>query len=65
MNGGTVQDAESLFKRDEGKKRPFTCGKKNIEVWDLSGFEIDNSPHKLRASDIMKAGKKTNAGCGW
>ena len=42
------QDAESLFKRDEGKKRSFTCGKKNIEVWDLSGFEIDNSPHKLR-----------------
>ena len=34
---------------------------KNIEVWDLSEFEIDNSPHKLRGSgsDIMKAGKKT------
>ena len=46
--GIVFQDAESLFKRDEGKKRSFTCGKKNIEVWDLSGFEIDNSPHKLR-----------------
>ena len=59
------QDAESLFKRDEGKKRSFTCGKKNIEVWDLSGFEIDNSPHKLRVIRYHEAGKKTNAGCGW
>ena len=42
------QDAESLFKWDEGKKKPFTYGKKNIEVWDLSGFEIDNSSHKVR-----------------
>jgi len=42
------QDAESLFKRNEGRKKSFTREKKKIEVWDLSGFELDNSPHKLR-----------------
>ena len=57
------QDAESLFKRDEGKKRSFTCGKKNIEVWDLSGFEIDIS-HKLRVIRYHEAGRN-DAGCGW
>ena len=35
------QDAESMFQRDEGRKRSFRKGKKSIEVWDLSGFEID------------------------
>ena len=42
------QDAESMFQRDEGRKRSFRKGKKSIEVWDLSGFEIDHSPNKLR-----------------
>ena len=35
------QDAKSMFQRDEGRKRSFRKGKKSIEVWDLSGFEID------------------------
>ena len=35
------QDAESMFQQDEGRKRSFRKGKKSIEVWDLSGFEID------------------------
>ena len=30
-----------MFQRDEGRKRSFRKGKKSIEVWDLSGFEID------------------------
>ena len=42
------QDAESMFRRDEGRKKSFAGGKKRIEVWDLSGFEIENSPYKLR-----------------
>ena len=33
------QDAERLFKQDEGKKASFWKGKKKIEVWDLSGFK--------------------------
>ena len=35
------QDAERLFKQDEGKKASFWKGKKKIEVWDLSGFEME------------------------
>lgn len=42
------QDAENMFHRDEGRKKSFARGEKKIEVWDLSGFEIDNSPYKLR-----------------
>lgn len=42
------QDAESMFQRDEGRKKSFNIGKKRVEVWDLSGFEIAGSPHKLR-----------------
>ena len=42
------QDAERLFKQDEGKKASFWKGKKKIEVWDLSGFEMEGCPYKLR-----------------
>ena len=42
------QDAEHLFKQDEGKKASFWKGKKKIEVWDLSGFEMEGCPYKLR-----------------
>ena len=42
------QDAEGLFNQCKGKKESFQKGKKTIEVWDLSGFEIENCPHKLR-----------------
>ena len=30
------------------KKRSFKRGKKTVEVWDLSGFRIENCPHRLR-----------------
>ena len=42
------QDAEGLFNRGEGKKESFQRGKKTIEVWDLSKFEMENCPHRLR-----------------
>ena len=42
------QDAEGLFNRGEGKKEPFQRGKKTIEVRDLSKFEIENCPYRLR-----------------
>ena len=42
------QDAGGLFDRGEGKKRSFKRGKKTVEVWDLSGFRIENCPHRLR-----------------
>ena len=42
------QDAERLFKQDEGKKASFWKGKKKIEVWDLSGFKMEECPYKLR-----------------
>ena len=42
------QDAERLFKQDEGKKASFWKGKEKIEVWDLSGFKMEGCPYKLR-----------------
>ena len=42
------QNAERLFKQDEGKKASFWKGKKKIEVWDLSGFKMEGCPYKLR-----------------
>lgn len=42
------QNAEGLFCQGKGRKESFQKGKKTIEVWDLSGFEIENCPHKLR-----------------
>ena len=42
------QDAERLFKQDEGKEASFWKGKKKIEVWDLSGFKMEGCPYKLR-----------------
>lgn len=42
------RDAEGLFNKDEGRKESFQKGKKTVKVWDLSGFEIEKSPHKLR-----------------
>ena len=42
------QDAEGFFDQGEGKARSFQRGKKTVEVWDLSGFEIENCPYRLR-----------------
>lgn len=42
------QDAEGLFHKGEGHKEAFQKGGKTVEVWDISGFEIEKSPHKLR-----------------
>lgn len=41
------QDAEGFFDQGEGKARSFQRGKKTVEVWDLSGFEIENCPYRL------------------
>lgn len=42
------QDAERLFRQDEGKKESFRKEKKTIEAWDLAGFEMEGCPYKLR-----------------
>lgn len=42
------QDAEGFFDQGEGKARSFQRGKKTVEVWDLSGFEIENCQYRLR-----------------
>ena len=42
------QDAEGLFNQRKGKKKSFQHGKKTIEVWDLSKFEMENCPYRLR-----------------
>lgn len=42
------QDAEGFFDQGEGKARSFQRGKKTVEVWDLSGFEIENCSYRLR-----------------
>ncbi|MFR2713660.1 MAG: transposase [Pilosibacter sp.] len=42
------QDAEGLFNQGKGKKKSFQHGKKTIEVWDLSKFEMENCPYRLR-----------------
>ena len=56
------QDAEGLFNRGEGKARSFQRGKKTVEVWDLSGFEIENCPYRLRVVNYhemwLENGKK-------
>ena len=62
------QDAEHLFKQDEGKKASFWKGKKKIEVWDLSGFEMEGCPYKLRVVRYRERweekGGKPNVLCG-
>lgn len=56
------QDAGGLFDRGEGKKRSFKRGKKTVEIWDLSGFRIENCPHRLRVvryhESWQESGKK-------
>lgn len=42
------QDAKGFFNRGEGKERSFQRGKKTVEVRNLSGFEIENCPYRLR-----------------
>ena len=42
------QDAEGLFNQGKGKKKSFQHGKKTIGVWDLSKFEMENCPYRLR-----------------
>lgn len=42
------QDAEWLFNREEGKKKSFPKGKKEVELWNLSGFEMPTCPYSLR-----------------
>lgn len=42
------KDAEGLFNQEKGKKKTFQKGKKTIEAWDLTGFEMEGVPYKLR-----------------
>ena len=42
------RDAEGLFEQGKGRKEPFRKGKKEIEAWDLCGFEMEGVPHRLR-----------------
>lgn len=44
------KDAEKLFQKEEGKKR--------IEVWDLSGFQMEGVEKKIRYYASKKHGKK-------
>ena len=52
------QDAEGFFNRREGKKRSFQRGKKAVEVWDISGFEIENCPYRLRVVKYHESWEK-------
>lgn len=42
------QDAEGLFRQGNGKKEEFRRGKRRIEAWDLSGFEMRDVKKKVR-----------------
>lgn len=42
------QDAEKLFGKGEGKRAEFERGKKRIECWDMTGFEMEGAKEKVR-----------------
>jgi len=42
------KDAQKLFEKGEGKKKDFRRGKKRIEAWDISGFEMEGVNVPLR-----------------
>ncbi len=53
------QDAEALFERGEGHKKGFQKGRTEIDVWDLSGFEMGNVEPTMR---VVKFREKTREG---
>lgn len=52
------QDAEGLFGKGEGKKESFKKGKTTVEVWELSGFELEGVGQKLRVMKFRETSKK-------
>lgn len=42
------RDAEGLFQKGSGRQEGFCKGKTSVEVWDLSGFEIEGCEKTLR-----------------
>lgn len=42
------KDAEKLFEKGEGKKKDFRRGKRRVETWDISGFEMEGVNIPLR-----------------
>ncbi len=53
------RDAEALFERGEGQKKGFQKGRTEIDVWDLSGFEMGNVEPAMR---VVKFREKTREG---
>ena len=42
------KDAKGLFEKGEGRKDGFRRGRKRIEAWDTSGFEMEGVTVPLR-----------------
>ncbi len=58
------QDAEGMFRKGMGREKGFRKKQAEIEVWDLSGFEMKNIAPKLRVVKFQetyrgKRGKTT------
>lgn len=52
------QDAEGLFRKDNGKREGFQRGKTSVEVWDLSDFEMEGCKKKLRVVKFQETGQR-------
>ena len=65
------KDAKGLFEKGEGRKDGFRRGRKRIEAWDTSGFEMEggNGPIKgwsgFANTRRKKMVRKRSIGCGW
>lgn len=62
------QDAEGMFRKGLGREKGFRKGQTEIEVWDLSGFEMNGIAPKLRVVKFQethhgKTGETTR--CMW
>ncbi len=54
------QDAEGMFQKGIGQRENFQKGRTKIEVWDLSGFQMENVATEVRVVKFReKTGKKT------
>jgi len=54
------QDAEGMFSKGMGRRESFQKEHTEIEVWDLSDFELENVQPKVRVVKFReKAGKET------
>ncbi len=50
------QDAEGMFRKGMGQRERFQKGRTEIDVWDLSGFEMEHVEPKVR---VVKFREKT------